>query len=281
MDFFKRRRFTSVIGRKSPMPDGVWMKCPKCKEAVYKADVESNLQVCPSCSFHHRIGAQTRVEWTADPGSFEETHLDIQTVDPLNFTVGEVTYLSKVEQAKSKSGLQEALVTGKARIEDSPLILGVMDPYFMGGSMGSALGEKFCRAVEDAVRERMPMVVFAASGGARMQEGILSLMQMAKTADAVALLNEAGLPYITVLTDPTYGGVYASFATLGDVILAEPGAMCGFAGPRLIEGALKVKLPEGFQSAEYQYEHGFVDQIVKRTEMRATLGKLLRYLTRQ
>ncbi len=281
MDFFKRRRFTSVIGRKSPMPDGVWMKCPKCKEAVYKADVESNLQVCPSCSFHHRIAARTRVDWTADPGTFEETHLDIQTVDPLNFTVGEVTYLSKVAQAKSKSGLQEALITGRARIEDSPLVLGVMDPYFMGGSMGSALGEKFCCAVEDALRERLPMVVFAASGGARMQEGILSLMQMAKTADAVALLNEAGLPYITVLTDPTYGGVYASFATLGDVILAEPGAFCGFAGPRLIEGALKVKLPEGFQSAEYQYEHGFVDQIVKRTEMRATLGKLLRYLTPQ
>lgn len=281
MDFFKRRRFTSVIGRKSPMPDGVWMKCPKCKEAVYKADVESNLQVCPSCSFHHRIAARTRVDWTADPGTFEETHLDIQTVDPLNFTVGEVTYLSKVAQAKSKSGLQEALITGRARIEDSPLVLGVMDPYFMGGSMGSALGEKFCCAVEDALRERLPMVVFAASGGARMQEGILSLMQMAKTADAVALLNEAGLPYITVLTDPTYGGVYASFATLGDVVLAEPGAFCGFAGPRLIEGALKVKLPEGFQSAEYQYEHGFVDQIVKRTEMRATLGKLLRYLTPQ
>jgi len=260
------------------MPDGLWLKCPGCKKTVYKAEVESNLQVCPACSYHHRITARMRIDLMADPDSFEETHADIQTSDPLAFTVGDTTYLSKVQQAMEKSGLQEALITGYARIEDARTVLGAMDPYFMGGSMGSAVGEKFCRAVEDALRERLPMVVFTASGGARMQEGILSLMQMAKTADAVGRLNEAGLPYITVLTDPTYGGVYASFATLGDIILAEPGAMCGFAGPRLIEGALKVKLPEGFQSAEYQYEHGFLDQIVKRTELRPLLGKLLRYI---
>lgn len=278
MAFLKRRRFISVIGRKSPMPDGLWMKCPGCKKTVYKAEVEANLQVCPACSFHHRITARVRIDFTADPESFQETHTDIETVDPLEFTVGGTTYLSKVEQAREKSGLVEALVTGYARIEEAPVVLGVMDPYFMGGSMGSAVGEKFCRAAEDAVRERLPLVVFTASGGARMQEGILSLMQMAKTSDAVRWLNDAGLPYITVLTDPTYGGVYASFATLGDVIVAEPGAMCGFAGPRLIEGALKVKLPEGFQSAEYQYEHGFLDQIVKRTELRPLLGRLLRYL---
>jgi acetyl-CoA carboxylase carboxyl transferase beta subunit len=283
MAFLKRRRFISVIGRKSPMPDGVWMKCPGCKRAVYKAEVEANLQVCPGCNYHHRITARKRVEVTADPDSFQETHADIQTLDPLRFTVRleddrEVTYLSKVEQAKQKSGLQEALLTGYCRIEGEPAVLGVMDPYFVGGSMGCAVGERFCRAVEDAVRDRLPLVVFAASGGARMQEGILSLMQMAKTADAVRALNDAALPYITIMTDPTYGGVYASFASLGDITLAEPGAMCGFAGPRLIEGALKVKLPPGFQSAEYQYEHGFIDQIVKRTELRPLLSKLLRYL---
>lgn len=279
MAFLKRRRFTSVIGRKSELPDGLWVKCPGCKETVYKAEVESNMQVCPACCYHHRITARVRIDMMADPDSFTETHTDILTTDPLEFTVGEVTYLSKVNQAMAKSGLQEALITGFAAIEGARTVLGAMDPYFMGGSMGSALGEKFCRAVEDAVREHLPFIVFAASGGARMQEGILSLMQMAKTADAVRQLNDAGLPYICVLTDPTYGGVYASFATLGDLIFAEPGSMCGFAGPRLIEGALKVKLPPGFQSAEYQYEHGFLDQIVKRTEMRALLGKLLRYLS--
>lgn len=281
MAFLKRRRFISVIGRKSPMPDGLWMKCPGCKKTVYKAEVEANMQVCPACSYHHRITARARLELMADPDSFQETHTDIQTLDPLAFTVGETTYLSKVKQATQKSGLQEALITGLATIEGSRTVLCAMDPYFMGGSMGSAVGEKFCCAAEDALREKLPMVVFTASGGARMQEGILSLMQMAKTADAVGWLNEAGLPYFTILTDPTYGGVYASFATLGDVIVAEPGAMCGFAGPRLIEGALKVKLPEGFQSAEYQYEHGFLDQIVKRTDMRTLLGKLLRYTTPQ
>lgn len=284
MAFLKRNRFISVIGRKSPVPDGIWMKCPGCKQTVYKAEVEANMQVCPACSYHHRITARARLDLILDPDSFQETHTDIQTTDPLNFTVSgegdkEVTYLSKVEQAKQKSGLQEALITGFGAIEGARTAVGAMDPYFMGGSMGSALGEKFCRCVDDAVDQRLPLVVFAASGGARMQEGILSLMQMAKTADAVRRLNDAALPYISVLTDPTYGGVYASFATLGDIIIAEPKAMCGFAGPRLIEGALKVKLPPGFQSAEYQFQHGFLDQIVKRTELRPTLGKLLRYLS--
>jgi acetyl-CoA carboxylase carboxyl transferase subunit beta len=263
------------------MPDGLWLKCPGCKKTVYKAEVEANMQVCPACSYHHRITARARIEAMVDPETFEETHTDIQTVDPLTFTVGETTYLSKVHQAKEKSGLQEALITGIGQIEGARTVIAAMDPYFMGGSMGSAVGEKFCRATEDALRERLPMVAFTASGGARMQEGILSLMQMAKTADAVGRLNEAGLPYITVLTDPTYGGVYASFATLGDFIVAEPGAMCGFAGPRLIEGALKVKLPEGFQSAEYQLNNGFLDQIVKRTELKPLLGKLLRYISPQ
>ncbi len=280
MPFLNRRRFVSVIGRKSAVPDGVWMKCSGCKQAVYRNEVEENDQVCPACGHHYRMSARKRIALVADENSFEESHHDIETVDPLDFKVGGVTYQQKVEKAKQTHELTEALVTGAARIEENPVILAVMDPFFMGGSMGSAVGERFCRVAGDAIERKQPLLVFAASGGARMQEGILSLMQMVKTADAVRQLNEAGVPYISVLTDPTTGGVYASFASLGDIILAEPKALIGFAGPRLIEGALKVTLPEGFQSAEYQFENGFVDQIVPRSEMRATLGKLLRYLAR-
>jgi acetyl-CoA carboxylase carboxyl transferase subunit beta len=254
------------------------MKCPGCKHAVFRGEVETNQMVCPGCGYHHRIGARKRIELMADPDSFIETHVQLQAGDPLEFKVGEITYLQKVQQAKDASGINEALVTGTARIEQAHAVLGVMDPFFMGGSMGSAVGEKFCRAAQDAIREQTPLIVFAASGGARMQEGILSLMQMAKTADAVRQVNEAGVPYISVLTDPTTGGVYASFASLGDIVLAEPGALIGFAGPRLIQGALRVKLPAGFQSAEYQFNIGFIDKIVKRSELRPLLGKLLRYL---
>ncbi len=278
MPFLNRRRFVSVIGRKSAVPDGVWMKCSGCKQAVYRNEVEENDQVCPACGHHYRMSARRRIALVVDEGSFEESHQDIETVDPLSFKVGGVSYQQKVEKAKQAHELTEALVTGRARIEGSPLIMAAMDPFFMGGSMGSAVGERFCRIAGEAIQSRLPLVVFAASGGARMQEGILSLMQMVKTADAVRQLNEAGVPYISVLTDPTTGGVYASFASLGDITLAEPKALIGFAGPRLIEGALKVKLPEGFQSAEYQFENGFVDQIIKRSKMRPTLGKLLRYL---
>ena len=280
MGFLKRRRFVSVIGRKSAVPENLWMKCPGCDRTVYRTEVAENQWVCPQCAYHHRISAEQRIELTVDPDSFEETHPGVQSCDPLQFTLDEVdySYAKRVDQAMRKTGLDEALVTGTARIEGAPAVLGVMDFSFRGGSMGSAVGEKFCRAAGDAIRERIPLVVFAASGGARMEEGILSLMQMAKTAEAVQQLNEAGIPYISVLTHPTTGGVYASFASLGDIILAEPGAHIGFAGPRLIQGALKVELPEGFQKAEYQYENGFVDRIVKRTEMRPLLGRLLRYL---
>jgi acetyl-CoA carboxylase carboxyl transferase subunit beta len=278
MPIFKRKRFISYIGRKSAVPDGLWMKCAGCNQAIYKNDVEQNKDVCPSCGHHYRMNATKRIQITTDPGSFEETHANIRTRDPLDFTVGGVTYLQKVQKAQDATGLPEAVVTGFARVDDIRTVLAVMDPTFIMGSMGSALGEKFCRAAEDAVRERVPFVLFAASGGARMQEGILSLMQMAKTANAVRLLNDEGIPYISVLTDPTTGGVYASMASLGDIILAEPGAYIGFAGARLIEGALKVKLPQGFQLAEYQYANGFIDRIVPRTEMREQLGKLLKYL---
>jgi acetyl-CoA carboxylase carboxyl transferase subunit beta len=257
------------------------MKCSKCNQAVYRAEVEGNLEVCPACNHHFRIDSGRRLGITVDPGSFKETHVGITTVDPLDFKVGETSYRDKVEVARKKTGLPEALVTGFATVEGQRAVLGFMDSTFIMASMGSAVGEKFCLATEDAIRERVPFVVFAASGGARMQEGILSLMQMAKTASAVRAMQDAGVPYIVVLTDPTTGGVYASFASLGDITLAEPGAYIGFAGARLIEGALKVKLPEGFQRTEYQYENGFVDSIVQRSELRPMLGRLLLYLQPQ
>lgn len=280
MPFLKRRRFIGVIGRKSHVPDGMWMKCPGCNQAVTRKEIEDNQFVCTHCDYHHRIGARKRIEFLVDPDTFEETHKGIVSSDPLGFVVEETSYSypKKVKESTEKSGLSEAIITGLAAIEGTRTALGVMEFGFLGGSMGSALGEKFVRASEDAIRERIPFVVFSSSGGARMMEGILSLMQMAKTSGAVQAMNVAGIPFISVLTHPTTGGVWASFASLGDIILAEPKAHIGFAGPRLIEGALKVKLPEGFQSAEYQFENGFVDEIVNRTEMRTVLGKLLAYL---
>jgi len=281
VDFLKRQRFISVTGRRSAVPEGTWIRCPACEQVVYREDLADNQNVCPSCGFHMRIGARQRIQFLVDPQSFVERHAEVQPGDPLGFVVAEVgyDYGEQVKRARTKSGMDEAAMFGHARILDAPLILGVMDFSFRGGSMGSAFGERFCRAARDAVAERLPFVVICTSGGARMEEGMLALMQMAKTADAVRRLNEAGIAYISVLTNPTMGGVYASFASLGDLILAEPGATVGFAGPRLIEGALKVKLPEGFQTAEYQMEHGFIDRIVPRTRHREFLGKMVRYLT--
>ncbi|MCC6143253.1 MAG: acetyl-CoA carboxylase carboxyltransferase subunit beta [Candidatus Hydrogenedentes bacterium] len=281
MAFFKRKKFASEGRRRASIPDGLWMKCEGCRQTVYRSDVEENHFVCPNCSFHYRISARRRVELVVDAGSFDETHRNIETVDALHFAVGGETYADRIERAKRESGLTEAIITGFASIEGTRTALGAMESAFIMASMGSALGEKFCRLVRDAIREEVPLIVFCASGGARMQEGILALMQMAKTADAVRQLNEAGLPYITVLTDPTSGGVFASFASLGDIVLAEPGAYIGFAGARLIEGALRLKLPEGFQRAEYQFDNGFVDQVVNRADLRPLLGRLLRYLAPQ
>lgn len=278
MAFFKRKRFPASGRGKSPVPDGLWMKCDSCRETVYRSEVEQNFQVCPNCGYHYRLGARQRVAQIADPGSFEETNTTICTVDPLRFEVGEETYAQRIERAQRESGLHDALLTGFAAIEGIRVGIGVMDASFIMASMGCAMGEKFCRLAADTIRERVPLIVFTASGGARMQEGILALMQMAKTADAVRQLNEAAIPYITVLTDPTTGGVLASFASLGDIILAEPGAYIGFAGQRLITGALNVELPPGFQRAEYQYENGFVDQIVKRGDLRPLLARLLKCL---
>lgn len=277
MAFFKRPKF-NIHGRKNAVPDGVWMKCDGCGQTLYRNEVEENLRVCPGCGHHYRVDATTRVAQVVDAGTFEETHASLTSVDPLEFAVGSETYAERVQRARERSGLGEAMLTGFARIGGTRCAIGVMDSNFIMASMGSALGEKFHRLCQDAVREEAPLVLFAASGGARMQEGILALMQMAKTANAVRQLNEARVPYIVILTDPTSGGVFASFASLGDITLAEPKAYIGFAGARLIEGALKVKLPEGFQRAEYQYENGFIDQIVPRGELRGVLTRLVKYL---
>ncbi len=266
------------MGAKKKVPDGVWMQCPNCNQAVYKNEVEENQQVCPLCHHHGRIAARKRIEYLIDEGTFVETHANITSTDPLQFKVGKETYAERIERAKGTSGVDEAMITGFADIEGHRACLAAMDAQFIMASMGSAVGERFHRAALDAIEERTCIVCIAASGGARMQEGILALMQMAKTADAVRQLNEAGIPYITILTDATTGGVYASFASLGDITLAEPQANIGFAGKRLIEGALKVKIPDGFQTSEYQFDNGNIDRIIQRGDMKKTVGKLLSYL---
>lgn len=278
MSFFRPRRFVSVIGRTSAVPDGLWLSCAGCKKAVFREDMVKNLQVCPSCGHHYRVGARQRIDWIADPGTFIETHQGIVTGDPLNFEAHGETYTQRLERAEKQSGLKQALITGRTSIEGTSVILSAVDWRFIMGSMSSALGEKFTRAAEEAVERRLPFIVLAASGGARMHEGTVALMQMVKTVNAIRALNEAQLPFISVLTDPTSGGMFASFASLGDIIIAEPGAYIGFAGQRLIEGALGVKVPKGFQRAEYQFNNGFLDAIVPRAELRAYLGRLVRYL---
>jgi len=274
MAFFKRMKESS-----SKIPDGLWMKCSGCHQTVYTSDVHENQEVCPSCGHHFRMGAMARLDSLVDTDSFEERHAELKTIDPLNFTVGKETYVERVERARKQSGMDEAIITGIATITGTSVALGIMDSSFIMASMGSVLGEKICRLVDDAIEARLPLIIVAASGGARMQEGIFALMQMAKTSEAIRRVNDACIPFISVLTDPTYGGVYASFASLGDIVIAEPEACIGFAGARLIQGALKVKkLPDGFQRAEYQQNNGFVDMIVPRNELRDVLGRMVKYL---
>ena len=251
---------------------GKWVKCDECKEIIYKDELHQNLSVCPNCGKHFRLSSRRRIKQIADEGTFEEIGAEIKTKDPLSFP----GYLKKVETLKEKTKIDEAVKCGVCSIEGEKAILAVMDGNFLMGSMGSAVGEKITLAIETAIEKRLPIVIFCVSGGARMQEGIVSLMQMAKTSSAIAKLNKEGLLYISVLTDPTTGGVTASFASLGDIILAEPKALIGFAGPRVIEQTIKQKLPEGFQSTEFLLEHGFIDKIVERKDMKSTIAKLIR-----
>lgn len=259
------------------VPDGIWSKCASCNKIVYQKELRADLMVCPQCGHHYQMTAAERIDLIADPGSFKEFDAGISSVDPLGFE-GSKPYMDTLERAKSRTDLHEAVVYGTATIMDSRVVLGVMDFRFVGASMGSAVGEKITRSAEKAIEERCPLVLFCASGGARMQEGMLSLMQMAKTSAAMERLGRAGIPYIAVLTDPTTGGVSASFATLADIMLAEPKALIGFAGPRVIEQTIGQKLPKGFQRSEFLLDHGMLDQIVPRSEMRERLATIISHL---
>jgi acetyl-CoA carboxylase carboxyl transferase subunit beta len=259
------------------MPEGLWTKCQACEHMLYKSTVEKNLNVCPECDHHFRIDAATRVKYLVDEDSFQQVLSDLTTNDPLSFKFRGTTYKQRIKADEKKSGAKEAMLVGKAFIKGRGLVLAVMEPNFLMGSMGFVVGEKFCAAVDMAMEEKLPLVAVSCSGGARMHEGVVSLGQMAKTSAAVARFDEAGGLFISVLTDPTTGGVSASFAMLGDCIIAEPGALIGFAGPRTIAETIKVELPEGFQTAEFMLEHGFIDMIVHRKDLRSEIARLIDY----
>lgn len=257
------------------------VKCPKCKEILYSRDWEKNLKVCPRCNHHFRLNARERIALMTDQGSFVELDADMLPTDPLNFVVSlsnsakPIDYASKLVEERKKTGQNEAVVSGHATIDGKPLALAVMDFHFMGGSMGSVVGEKITSAIELAIERRIPMLIVSTSGGARMQEGIFSLMQMAKVSAALAKLGDSGLPYFSLLTDPTTGGVSASFAFQGDVILAEPGALICFTGPRVIEGFMHIKVPENTINSDFALQHGMLDAVIHRRELRQTLIRLL------
>jgi len=260
--------------KKVNIAEGLWVKCDSCKEIVYRAEVDRAGRVCPKCRYPFRISAPERIASIADEGSFEEREAGLRSKDPLGFKDTK-RYTDRVKAARSKTGLEEAVLMGIARIGGHPVVLAVFEFGFLGGSMASVVGEKLTRAIELAIQKRLPLLIVSASGGARMQEGILSLMQMAKTAAALKRLADERLPYISLLTDPTTGGVTASFAMLGDLILAEPRALIGFAGPRVIAETIRQPLPEGFQRSEFLLEHGQLDLVVERREMRETLRRIV------
>lgn len=269
--FFKKTTVKEEPVQAPSVPKGLWVKCPKCDETVYKEDVVSHAYICPKCGGYFRIKAKTRIRSVVDKGSFQEWFRDIENGDPLNYP----GYPEKISGLREKTHLDEAVLVGEATISDRKVAVGVMDARFLMGSMGYVVGEKITRTFERAAVRRLPVILFCCSGGARMQEGMVSLMQMAKTSAAIRKHSKEGLLYVSVLTDPTTGGVTASFAMLGDMILAEPGALIGFAGPRVIQQTIKQKLPEGFQKSEFLLEHGFIDRIVPREEMRETLSRIV------
>ncbi len=274
MGIFKRRSIKSLGKKKRDMPEGLWHKCPDCGAIIHEADLQQHYHVCPKCNHHFPMVAQGRINMLVDPGSFEEMDAKLESVNPLEFKA----YSEKIKAYQKKTGLKDAVVTGRAKILETPVVMGVMDFRFLGASMGSVVGEKVTRAIEAATADRCAVVLICASGGARMHEGILSLMQMAKTSAALARHHDAGLAYIGVLTHPTTGGVTASFAALGDVIMAEPKCMIGFAGPRVVKETTHQNLPPGFQTAEFMKKHGLVDMIVARGDLRDRLGSLVKYM---
>jgi acetyl-CoA carboxylase carboxyl transferase subunit beta len=267
-------------GRKKSLKEDIWTRCGNCHAHVFKQDWIHNLNVCPKCNYHGKLTAYERIGTTIDAGTFQEINETVTAGDPLNFIDSKGGYDTKVADARLKTGLNEAVVTGTGTIEGISVVIAVMDFRFMGGSLGSATGEKILRAANMAWEKGIPYIIFSASGGARMHEGTLSLMQMAKTCAGIARLDQKKVPYISVMTDPTTGGVSASFATVGDINLAEPGALIGFAGRRVIEQTIRQKLPSNFQTAEYLLEHGFVDAIVNRKDLKKTLKQILFYYNR-
>lgn len=286
MGLFRKRKYITLKNTKSKgdedeadlrnmpdIPNGMWVKCKKCGNIIYKDDLEKKLNVCEKCNYHFRLSARERIKFTIDEDTFVEFDSNIKPSNPLNFP----KYSEKLKIVSEKAGIDDAVITGIGNINGNKTVLAVMDSNFMMGSMGSVVGEKITRAVEKATSKGLPIIIFTASGGARMQEGMFSLMQMVKTSSALAKHSEKGLLYITVLTDPTTGGVTASFAMQGDIILSEPGSLVGFAGRRVIEQTLKEELPEKFQSAEFLLEHGFVDRIVDRSKLKSTLGEILSF----
>jgi len=281
MAWFKKDKtpLAQSEAKKVKVPEGLWTKCQSCSEVIISKEIEKNLNVCPKCNHHFRVSARQRFDLLLDEGSFVEYDQNLVSVDFLRFKDSK-SYQERINAALAKGGSKDAIICGEGRIEATPVQIAIFDFSFMGGSMGSVVGEKITRAIERALDKHTPVIIVSASGGARMQESILSLMQMAKTSAALAKLREEGLPFISVLTDPTTGGVTASFAMLGDINIAEPKALIGFAGPRVIEQTIRQKLPEGFQRAEYLLEHGMIDIIVERKDMRPTLSKVLKMLYR-
>jgi len=256
------------------IPEGLWVKCDGCKEIMTRKEMDENLRVCPRCNYHARLTSEERIAFLIDSKGCNEIGKNLMSSDPLKFQ-DQIPYKERLEKNQQKTKILDAAVAVTASISSQQVVLIVMDFFFMGGSMGTVVGEKFVQAAETALANRIPLISITSSGGARMHEGIFSLMQMARTAAAVAKLKEQSIPYISVLTDPTFGGVTASFAMLGDIIIAEPGSLIGFAGPRVIEQTIKQQLPEGFQRAEFQLDHGMLDMIIQRKELRQTLSNLL------
>ena len=276
--FAKKPKLGASKSKKREIPEGLWTKCPKCTTMVFDKELDENLKVCTHCQYHFPIGARERIHSLVETCTFEQMDAEMSSVDVLNFT-GASSYTSKLDKYQQSTGLKDAIITGIGKIGEHRLALGVMDFSFLGGSMGSVVGEKLTRLIESATGKGLPIVLISTSGGARMYEGMFSLMQMAKTCGALAYHARARLPYISVLTDPTMAGVMASFATVGDLILAEPAAMIGFAGPRVIKDTTQAELPPGFQTAEFLLDHGLIDAIVPRKEMKSRLIDYLNYLT--
>ena len=276
MSWFLRSKANITEETQKAMPDGLWTKCPTCSEIMYKTDMEEGLFTCKKCSYHFRIGSKEYIRIILDEGSFEETNQNIRSKDPLEFTDTK-DYPTRIAESYKKTGLNDAITTGTGTLKGRKVSFACMNFSFIGGSMGSVVGEKIYRAAKHALDKKMPFILISASGGARMQESVLSLMQMAKTSAILAELDEAGIPFISILTDPTTGGVTASFAMLGDVNIAEPGALIGFAGPRVIEETIRKKLPVGFQRAEFLLEHGFIDKIINRKVLRDSLSVIVEW----